>query len=133
MGKASSKPIIRNKAECVRALSEALPDVTVHVLHLIAEFVPYGKFISHFMLIKKCKSSKVTPTFRPSHRMGSELDVGRSVQRSPWTLWFNANHARSPLRIVLQVHLHALLWRNFARINDSVWHAVDLIESGWAL
>lgn len=36
-----SKPVIRNKEACVDALLEALPDVTVHVLRLIAEFVPY--------------------------------------------------------------------------------------------
>ena len=60
-----------------------------------------------FKLIKKCRSSKVTPTLRPSHRAGSELDVGRSVQRSPRTLRLSANNARSPLRIALQAHLHA--------------------------
>lgn len=38
-----SKQIVRNKEECVQALSGALPDITEHVLRLIAEFVPYRK------------------------------------------------------------------------------------------
>lgn len=38
-----TKPI-HNKDQCVRALSDALPEVTEHVLKLIAEFVPYREF-----------------------------------------------------------------------------------------
>ena len=40
---AMSEPIA-NEEECVRALADALPDVTVHVLKLIATFVPYRKY-----------------------------------------------------------------------------------------
>lgn len=56
------KPIIRNKTECVHALSEALPDVTEHVLRLIAEFVPYRELLSHprkALLRERNKGSRV--------------------------------------------------------------------------
>lgn len=37
----SKHVIVRNKEECVQVLSEAMPDVTIHVLKLIAEYVPF--------------------------------------------------------------------------------------------
>lgn len=41
----SKSMIVRDKDECVRVLSEALPDVTVHVLKLIAEYVHFRELL----------------------------------------------------------------------------------------
>lgn len=48
-----SKEIISNKQQCLQSLSEALPDITEHVLKLIAEFVPYGECTAFEIPVQK--------------------------------------------------------------------------------